>query len=207
MRKKARACSTKVMCFQTIVLCTRPDAPGLAFCECAMTSAATTTARMPEPFSSSAMTYSRNGATSTSEFEATRSLLRRSTHASSHPPIPPTRTPATTATMKMPVTCSIVTLPAAAAARATLSAVSPVPSLTRLSPSRMETSLRGSPARRATALTATASVGDSTAPRAKAMARGMATTVTVTAPITRVDVMTSPMASASTGLLTLRRSR
>ena len=39
------------------------------------------------------------------------------------------------------------------------------------------------------------------------MARGMATTVTVTAPITRVDVMTSPMASASTGLLTLRRSR
>ena len=48
------------------------------------------------------------------------------------------------------------TVPAAAAARATRSSVSPVPSLTRLSPSRIVTTRLGIATRRASAATATA---------------------------------------------------
>ena len=59
----------------------------------------------------------------------------------------------------------------------------------------------------ATELTATASVGASTAPRAKAMASGMATAAAATAPTARVVATTRPTARARTGRLTLRRSR
>ena len=59
------------------------------------------------------------------------------------------------------------------AAIAVFSATSAVASLTRLSPSRIVTILRGMPTRRATALAATASGGATTAPSANAAASGM----------------------------------
>src|SRR4051794_25712152 len=57
------------------------------------------------------------------------------------------------------------------AAIADLSATSAVASLTRLSPSRIDTTRRGMPTRRATAVAATASGGAPAAPRAKAAAK------------------------------------
>jgi hypothetical protein len=56
------------------------------------------------------------------------------------------------------------------AARAVLRATSAVASFTRLSPCRIDTTRRGRPMRRATAVAATASGGATTAPRAKAAA-------------------------------------
>ena len=83
-----------------------------------------------------------------------------------------------------------------------------MPSLTRLSPSRMFTTRRGSPAFRATADTATASVGPRMAPRHSAAANGIVgTTSAAVAPTANADTTTSPTASSRTGLDTLRMSR
>ena len=60
------------------------------------------------------------------------------------------------------------------AATAVFSATSAVASLTRLSPSRIDTTRRGIPTRRAIAVAATASGGATTAPSAKAAASGTA---------------------------------
>ena len=99
------------------------------------------------------------------------------------------------------------TVPAAAAASATRRSVSPVPSLTRLSPSRIVTTRRGRETRRAMLATATASVGDRMAPRAKAMARGKpGTNAVATAPTTTEETTTSPTARAKIGRRNRRKS-
>ena len=62
-------------------------------------------------------------------------------------------------------------VPVTAAATANLNSTSAVPSLTRLSPSMMATARRGTPNRRATAVAAIGSVGETTAPSTKAGAQ------------------------------------
>ncbi len=207
MRQKANVCKMKVTCRQTVVPASRPDHPGSACWVLASHRAATTTARIPEPSNSSATTYIKNGATTISELAATKSRLRRSTVDMPHPASAPISTPIPTAAASIPAASSIVTLPATAATTATRNAVRPVPSLTRLSPSRMETKRRGSATRFAIVLTATASVGETIAPRANATANGIATNRLTTPPTANVAVSTSPIASARTGRLTRRRSR
>lgn len=83
-----------------------------------------------------------------------------------------------------------------------------MPSLTRLSPSVIVTIRRGALRRRAIALAASGSVGETIAPRTKATAQGMpsiivwATTATVT-----MVASTSPMASVEIVRRSRRRSR
>ena len=99
------------------------------------------------------------------------------------------------------------TVPAAAAASATRSRVRPVPSLTRLSPSRIVTTRRGMATRRASAATATASVGARMAPSAKASDRGRPGTIAVATAPTATDVSsTSPTANAKIGCRNRRKS-
>ena len=166
----------KVRCRHTTALCTRPAAPGSEFCRCATKSPATTIAKMPDPWAASAAIYTRKGATIISEFAGTRSWLCRRSRPIIHPLNSPTPTPTKTASEKSMATSPTVIDPAIAATIATFSAVRPVPSLTKLSPSRIDTSRRGSDALLAMVPTETASVGASTAPSAIATAMGSAAT-------------------------------
>ena len=81
-----------------------------------------------------------------------------------------------------------------------------VASLTRDSPSRMVTTRRGSPIRRATAVAATASGGATTAPRAKATANGTGSSHQVTSPTPAAVKSTRPTDSARIELVLARKS-
>ena len=81
----------------------------------------------------------------------------------------PTRSPPPTASAKSPRTCHTPTV-AVMAMIAVRSVTRAVASLTRLSPSRIETIRRGMPTRRAIVVAATASGGATIAPRASAAA-------------------------------------
>ncbi|CAB4749745.1 unannotated protein [freshwater metagenome] len=135
------------------------------------------------------------------------SLLLEITNESSQPPASPTPIPTATASRKTTLIWRAVMLPASVATTATRSAVKAVPSLTRLSPSRIETRPLGSDAFLATVLTATASVGANTAPSASATATGIAEIQRATPPTASVVAITKPTASMSTGRRTRRISR
>ena len=95
-----------------------------------------------------------------------------------------------------------------AAATATRYAVSAVASLTRLSPARITTSLRGSPIRRAIAVAATASGGATMAPRVTAADRvSSGTTAYIPAPTTSAANSTSPTDSRPIGRRLRRKFR
>ena len=81
-------------------------------------------------------------------------------------------------------------------------------SLTRLSPSRIVTTRRGTPSRRKTEVAATASGGATIAPSAKAGAHcSEGTRVPTTRPTTAVVNSTSPMASRAMGRAFALKSR
>ncbi len=87
-----------------------------------------------------------------------------------------------------------------AAATATRNSTSALASLTRLSPSRMVTSRRGSPIRRPIAVAEIASVGATTAPKAKQMDRGTSgSSACTTSPTATVVKITRPTASSRIG--------
>ena len=98
-----------------------------------------------------------------------RQLLADREHRADRDRIRPP-TPTTTASTKSPTTAGIHDCDDRER-RAALSATSAVASLSRLSPSSTVTIRRGSAQRPATAVTATASVGATTAPKARAAAR------------------------------------
>ena len=98
-------------------------------------------------------------------------------------------------------------VPATAATIAVRSSTSAVPSLTRLSPSTMSISRRGTPSRRPIAVAAIGSVGDTTAPRTNASAqREVGDRVRDEATPTVVSA-TSPTASSEIGRRFRRSSR
>ena len=104
----------------------------------------------------------------------------------------PIATPPPAAIRKSRPTLPVTTVPVIAAI-AVLSATRAVPSLTRLSPSRIDTMRRGMPTRRAMLVAATASVGATTAPSAKAAASDTAgTTHHATSPTIVMVKPTSP---------------
>ena len=147
------------------------------------------------------------GAMSSTAPCAAVSSLRRSSNTSNHPPSSPNATPTATVCTSSAAACPAPTDPASAASVATRRAVRPVPSLSRLSPSRMLTSRGGRLARRAEAATTTASVGARMAPSANAIATGMpAISTEVSPPMARVEIATSPTARARTGRRTDFRS-
>jgi hypothetical protein len=93
------------------------------------------------------------------------------------------------------------------AAIAVFRATSAVASLTRLSPSKIDTMRRGMPTRRAVVVAATASVGATTAPRAKAAASDTAGTAHHTAtPTTSVVNATRPTDSSTIAWRLARKS-
>lgn len=93
-------------------------------------------------------------------------------------------------------------LPLTAAAIATWYSTIAVTSLNRPSPSRMETSLRGSPTDPATAVAATGSGGATSAPSATAAAMGSPGTIALaTAATAAVVTKTSATASRKIGRL------
>ena len=98
--------------------------------------------------------------------------------------------------------------PVTTAATATRYRTSPLPSFTRLSPSTIVTSLRGTPSRRAIDVAASGSVGETIAPRTNALAheRSSMTACATTATPTVVTI-TSPIARSPIGLTLARRSR
>ena len=126
---------------------------------------------------------------------------RRRTCRTSQPTPSPTAIPPPTLTTKSPVVCHSEKEPVRTAATATRYATRPVPSLTRLSPSTMVTSFRGTPRRRAIDVAASGSVGDTIAPSTNAAPQespstsSCATTATPT-----VVTTTSPIASKPIGL-------
>src|SRR3954447_3888134 len=110
-----------------------------------------------------------NGATKDSVVSGTGSSIRRRSLAMTQATARPASTPPAAARVKSHSTAHTVTV-TVSAVFAVFSATSAVASLTRLSPSRIDTTRRGMPTRRATAVAATASGGATTAPRAKAAA-------------------------------------
>ena len=90
----------------------------------------------------------------------------------------------------------IENVPATAAVTATRYRTSAVPSLTRLSPSTIETVRRGTPSRRMIAVAAIGSVGETTAPRTKAAVHDMSSTrACATTATATIVVSTSPIES------------
>ncbi len=80
-------------------------------------------------------------------------------------------------------------------------------SFTRLSPSTITISRRGTPSRLAIAFAATGSVGDTIAPSTTADAHGRPATSCTTTATTAVVASTSPIASSPIGRRFARRSR
>src|SRR4051794_21408131 len=111
-----------------------------------------------------------NGATKDSVVSGTGSSMRRRSLAMTQATARPASTPPAAARVKSHSTAQMVTV-TVSAVFAVLSATRAVASLTRLSPSRIDTIRRGIPTRRATAVAATASGGATTAPSAKAAAK------------------------------------
>ena len=98
-------------------------------------------------------------------------------------------------------------VPATAARIAVRRSTSAVPSLTRLSPSTMSISRRGTPSRRPIADAAIGSVGETTAPRTKDAAQGRSVTACATTATPAVVTRTSPTASSEIGRTFCRSSR
>jgi hypothetical protein len=84
---------------------------------------------------------------------------------------------------------------------------SAVPSLMRLSPSRIVTIRRGAPRRPAIAVAATGSVGETIAPRTNAAPHGMSTATCATTATVAVVSSTRPMDRDAIGLRLALRSR
>ena len=93
-----------------------------------------------------------------------------------------------------------------AAATAVRYSTSAVPSLTRLSPSRIVTTRRGRPIRWAVAETATGSVGETITPRTKAIGHGSPITACPTTATVTVVSSTSPTERKTIGLRLALRS-
>jgi hypothetical protein len=139
-----------------------------------------------------------NGATRDSVVSSTGSCTLRRAAARAAATTSPATIPPPAATTNSHVTSSTVT-EAVMAMIDVRRATSAVASLSRLSPSRMETMRLGIPTRRAIVVAATASGGDTTAPRAKAAAmltpgtihqatRPTPTVVKATAPTARMPM-------------------
>ena len=94
-----------------------------------------------------------------------------------------------------------------AATIAVRSSTSAVPSLTRLSPSTMSISRRGTPSRRPIAVAAIGSVGETTAPRTNASAQPRSVTSCATTATPTVVSPTTPIASSEIGRMFCRSSR
>ena len=133
---------------------------------------------------------------------------RRRSCRTSHPTARPTPTPPTTLTTNNPPACAAENDPETTATTATRYATSPVPSLTRLSPSTIVTSLRGTPRRRAIEVAARGSVGETIAPSTNALPHeSPSTNVWATTATPTVVATTRPTASAVIGRALVRRSR
>ena len=101
-----------------------------------------------------------------------------------------------------------VNVPVTTATTAKRYATSAVPSLTRLSPSTIETTRRGTPSRRMIAVAAIGSVGETIAPSTNAADQGSSGTIACATTATATMVSsTSPTASSPTGRTFARRSR
>ena len=130
---------------------------------------------MPEPWNSptsisSAGTYAAKGTRNEIAVSNTGWVTRRRIGTTTRATSRPTRTPPPAAIRKPPVTSAAETAPPMAT-MATRRQVIAVASLTSDSPSKMVTSCRGSPTRRAIDVAATASGGATTAPSANATAK------------------------------------
>ncbi len=134
-----------------------------------MYSPAATTAMTPEPRSDWATRKIANGTISTRLVSSTGECSRRRTEEMTQAAPSPTPRPTPTASAKSSGIDTGLTMLTIAAIEV-FSATSAVASLRRLSPSRIVTTCRGSPTFPAMALTATASVGATTAAKAKAAA-------------------------------------
>ena len=97
--------------------------------------------------------------------------------------------------------------PVTAATIAVRSSTSAVPSLTRLSPSTMSISRRGTPSRLPIAVAAIGSVGETTAPSTNASAQSRSATACATTATPTVVIPTSPTASSEIGRRFCRSSR
>ena len=82
-----------------------------------------------------------------------------------------------------------------------------MPSLTRLSPSMMSISRRGTPSRRPIAVAAIGSVGETTAPRMNASAQPRSVIACATSATPTIVSTTSPIASSEIGRRFRRSSR
>ena len=114
--------------------------------------------------------------------------------------------PMTLSTTRPDVSASEKVAPTAAPIAA-LYRTSAVPSLTRLSPSMIETMRRGAPSLRVISVAASASVGETIAPSVNATAHDRCTHSCATTPTTAIVAATSPNASSEIGRLFARRSR
>src|SRR5215217_5780977 len=148
-----------------------------------------------------------NGATNDRVVSGTGSSIRRRSLAMTHATARPTSTPPTAARAKSKKTNHTVTV-VVSAVFAVLSATSAVASLTRLSPSRIATTRRGIPTRRATAVAATASGGATTAPRQKAAAHenGSGTTHIAVTATTAVVKRVAPTDNSAIDVRLARKS-
>ena len=114
--------------------------------------------------------------------------------------------PVTTSTKSTPA-CQSENVPLTAATTATRKATSAVASLTRLSPSTITTSRRGTPSRFEIAVAAIGSVGETTAPSTKAAAQSSPIASWATTATTTIVIRTRPTASRPIGRAFARRSR
>ena len=121
------------------------------------------------------------------------SSIRPRSAAASHPRTAPTAAPPNATSRNSPAAGATANVPPTAAT-AIRSAVSAVPSLTRLSPSRIAASRSGAPAERMTDVVATGSVGASAAPTTKPAAHGTPAATCSTAAIAAMVASTSPTA-------------
>ena len=116
--------------------------------------------------------------------------------------------PPAATTTKRPLAAPSENVPVATAASANLYATRPVASLTRLSPSMMVTTRRGTLSRWVTAVAATASGGDTIAPSTNATSQLIPGITACAAQATAVVVATTrPMASCEIGRLLAAKSR
>ncbi len=169
---------------------------------------AVTTESTPETPSASAGSQAPNGASSERRTSTGGSLRRPRTNTIAQPATRPMTTPPALTTTKLSAAFPSEKAPLTAAITARRYATSEVASFMSDSLSRMITTRRGRPSRCAMAVAASASVGETMAPRAKATAHGTpdASVCTTTATMT-VVASTSPTARSPIGRALAARSR
>ena len=133
------------------------------------------------------------------------SRRRRSCEAT-HPTTAPTAMPPSTTPTNSSVAEPSAKLAAPTTPIATCSALRPVPSLTRLSPSRIALTRSGAPSPRMIEVAATGSVGPSAAPSTKAISHGSPATKWAATATATVVASTRPTARKTTGRATNRMS-